>query len=122
MPSPEVALDLILAASQNLFTVVAVILPGVRLFDAASKRVSAAERLVEIHRVVYDGKVSDAIAVPNEVLDQRGLIALRQPVGANPPALQVGCVNGQRVAFVFSGRESPPGVLRIGGRMRTIIH
>ena len=35
MPPPEVALHLILAASQNLFAVIAVILPGVRLLDAA---------------------------------------------------------------------------------------
>src|ERR1019366_7907503 len=122
MPPPEVALHLVLAASQNLFAVVAVILPGVGLLDAASERVSAAERLVEIDGVLHHGKVSDAIAVPNEVLDQRGLIALCKPVGANPPALEVRGVNGQRVAFVFSSRESGPGVLCPGGRVRTIVH
>lgn len=50
------------------------------------------------------------------------LIALDQPVAANPGPFKMRRIDGQDVAFIFSGGKPHPGVLRVGGRMWTPVH
>ena len=66
--------------------------------------------------------VSDAVAITEEMLHQRGLIAFRHSISADPAALHVSGVDREGIAFVLAGGESRPGVLRIRGRMRAPVH
>src|SRR3974390_2735997 len=114
MLAPGERVHLVLRPVQYLLAVVAGVQPRVRLPRVADQGVSPAERLRQVDRVIYYGEVSDLVAVPDEMLHHGSFVALRNAIGADPPALEMRGVYRQDVAFVFPRGESGPSVLRVG--------
>src|SRR5690349_19186960 len=81
-----------------------------------------AHRFAQVHWVVDDGENRHDIAMPDEMFSDRSSIALRDSVGTNPSALEMGGGHGQYIAFVFPGREAGERVGRIRWRVRAPIH
>src|SRR4029453_16882961 len=66
--------------------------------------------------------MSQVVTVPNEVLDELGLIAFRKAIAAQPPLLEVSGLHFERVANKPPRRKPHPGMRRVGRRMRSPIH
>ena len=82
----------------------------------------AHERLGEVHRILHDGHQRQVVAVADEVLDERGLVAARHAVAAEPAFLQVRGRHLEHVAFPLAGRETLPAVLRVRRWTRPAVH
>src|SRR5262249_9025417 len=78
-------------------------------------------RLAQINRVGPDDEMREDVAVADEVLDRRGLLAVGHAVPPNPFLLDVRGVDGQDVAVPFTRRKSLPRVRRPFSRMLTAV-
>src|ERR1700730_13312015 len=94
-------------------------LPGL---DAKNEVLALDQGLAQCERVGDDADVNHMIGVPDEVLDQRGLVTVAESVAANPTLFQVRGVDGENIVFPFAGRKPRPGVRRGVGRMRAAVH
>ena len=79
-------------------------------------------RLRQVDRVLDDLDVREVVAVADEVLGQRRLIARGHAVAAVPPLLDVRRLDHEPIAFPTPGREAHPGVRRVGRRVRPAVH
>src|SRR5690349_14171744 len=79
---------------------------------------TADERFLEIDRVVHDADDGEDVAVPHDVLGDRGAIARRNAVALDPSGFDVRRLDGEHGAFPVSRRESSPRVRGVLGRMR----
>ncbi len=79
-------------------------------------------RLGEIDRIGDDRHVCQVIAVTNEELDERRLIAFWQAVAAKPALFEMRGLYLERLPDEASRREPHPGVRRPARRMRTSVH
>ena len=106
------------------FAVVAGIQPSVRDpgWQCEACPTSRIKGSVKIDGIGSHGDVSDAVAVPDEMLHQTWLDRSGHAIALDPAAFQVRRVDGQDVAFVLAGGKSHPSVLRVGGRMRAPVH
>jgi hypothetical protein len=108
---------------EDLLAIVARVQPGARI-DGLPRVIAAAHhRLGEIHGIGQDRDVGQVIAVPDEELAERGLVALRHAVAASQcTVLHVGGVDHQSGAHEAPGREAAKCVRRPGRWMRPPIH
>src|SRR4029434_11209445 len=82
----------------------------------------ADERLSEVHGILHDGDEREVLPVPDEVLGQRGLLAARHTVAAEPPFLEVSGRHLEHVAVPLARREALPRVLRVGRWTGATVH
>ena len=79
-------------------------------------------RLGEVHGIGDHRGVRQVIAVADEELDERRLIALRQTVAPQPALLEMRRLHFERLPDETSGREAHPRVRRLRRRMRAAVH
>ncbi len=60
--------------------------------------------------------------MPDEMLHERGFVALRNAVGADETAFDVRGVDGQDMPFPLAGGKSRPTVLRVSRRVWAAVH
>ena len=109
-------------AAENLLAVVAREQPGL-MIDRLPCEVGASDlRLGEVHGIGNHRGMRQVIAVPDEELDQRRLIALRQAVSPQPALLEMRRLDFERLPDETSGREAHPRVRRPRRRVRTAVH
>ena len=109
-------------AAENLLAVVAREQPRL-MIDRLPREVGAADlRLGEVHGIGNHRGVRQVIAVADEELDQRRLIALRQSVSPQPALLEMRRLHLERLPDETSRREAHPRVRRPRRRMRTAVH
>ena len=80
------------------------------------------QRFGGVDRIGDHAHVGENVAVPDEVLDHGGQVALHQPVAPDEALLDVGGLDGQDVALPLAGGESHEGVRSVFGRMRAAVH
>src|SRR5678815_5872255 len=79
------------------------------------------EWLFEIDRIVDDRYDSENVAVPDEALGHRRLVAVRDTVALQPAGFQVGGEYRERVTIPPCRREAGPRVCGMSGWMRSAI-
>ena len=109
-------------AAQNLLAVVAGEQPALMVHGLAEEIRAPDFRFREVHRIGDDRRVREVVAVADEELHDRRLVAFRQPVAAQPALLEVGGLHLERLADEASGRKAHPGVRRVGRRVRPAVH
>src|ERR1043166_1587663 len=80
------------------------------------------QRLGHVDRVPRVGDVREEVAVTEEMLRQRRLVALGQTVAPDPALLDMCRVDREHVAFELAGREAFPRMRGELRRMRTAVH
>ena len=122
MRAEKVVRDFVGRAAGHLFAVVAREQPRAGIGGLAVEVRGLDPRLRQEDRIVDDRSVSDVIAVPHEEFGQRGLVAFRKAVAAEPALLEVRGFDAQRVADERAGGEAHPSVRRVGRRMGPAVH
>ena len=120
--SKQVAWNDVVGPADDLLGVVAGVEPGGRVARRAHEIDASDPGLRQVDRVGDDRHVGDAVAMAGEVFVNRGRVALRHAVHAQPRALEVGRVHVQDVSGPRAGRESGPGVRRVRGRVGAAVH
>src|SRR5215467_721361 len=80
------------------------------------------ERFREINRVFHNTDVGEQISSPDVMLDQSRLVTGRNVFAPFPTLFDVGCRDGQHIAFPDPRRETHPGVRRVFRGMSTSVH
>src|SRR5437867_9685440 len=101
-------IDTIFRLARNDLGVVARHGPAIWIVRDMDQIHSLGEGLIQADSVGDDGKMCHAIAMPDEMLHDGRLVALRQTVCSKLSSLDVRRVHGEDIAFIFTGGKSGP--------------
>ena len=107
---------------RNLFAILACVQPGVVVARLADIVIASNLRLTQENRIGHNRRIGQMIAVANEVLHDRSLIALRGTIPPQPSLFEVGRVDDQRIAGELACRKALERMRRPCPRMRTAVH
>src|SRR6266699_6226984 len=104
--------------AEDFLTVLARIQPRIGVLDVTEIDHGLRVRLVHEHRVGRRGKNREAIAMPDQALDNGSFIARGRAITPQPGSFQMGSRDGQNVSPPFPRRKPGESMRRIGRRMR----
>src|SRR6266699_4107800 len=92
-------------SAQNFLAVLACVEPRIGVLDITEIDGGFGIRLVHKHRVGRRGKNREAIAMPDQALDNGSLIARGRAITPQPGSFQMGSRDGQNVSPPFARRK-----------------